>query len=146
MNIERISKMMAAVQAAYEDAGKAQAHWLEYRRLAALDEIPTDAPTPFIDAMRLATEAARKIDAMRTKVEAELFGDGMLRAEIVSADGKRRRSVILVRPDAKNPQPYVTQSTYDALRRMLGDGLTTTASFDIAVQHGTSTIPTRNML
>ena len=146
MNIERINQMMAAVQAAYEEAGKAQSHWLEYRRIAALDNIPTDDPKPFIDAMRLATETARKIDAMRKKLQSALAGDGILRAEIVSADGKRRRSVILVRPDAKNPQPYVTQSTYDALRRMLGDGLTTTASFDIAVQHGTSTIPARNML
>ena len=44
MNIERVTKMLDAVQNAYAKAGEAQAHWLEYRRLAALDNIPTDDP------------------------------------------------------------------------------------------------------
>lgn len=133
MNIERLNKMLEVVQAAYEKAGEAQTLWLEYRRLAALDNIPTDDPKPFLDAMRLATEAARKIDAMREKLQGALTGDGLLRADIVSADGKRSRSVVLIRPDAKTPHPSVTQATYDALRRMLGDVITTTAPFDIAV-------------
>lgn len=133
MNIERVTKMLDAVQNAYAKAGEAQAHWLEYRRLAALDNIPTDDPKPFIDAMRLATEAARKIDAMREKLQSALAGDGLLRADIVSADGKRSRSVVLIRPDAKMRHPSVTQATYEALCRMLGDGIMTTSPFDIAV-------------
>lgn len=93
MNIERLNKMLEVVQAAYAKAGEAQTLWLEYRRIAAQEEIPTDDPKPFLDAMRLATEAARKIDAMREKLQGALTGDGLLRADIVSADGKRSRSV-----------------------------------------------------
>ena len=133
MNIERINKMLDAVQAAYAKASEAQSHWLEYRRLSAQENLPTDDPKPFIDAMRLATEAARKIAAMRDKLQDALLGDGLLRANMLSADGKRSLSVVLIRPDAKMSHASITQSAYDALRRMLGEGITTTAPFDIVV-------------
>ena len=90
-------------------------------------------PPPPAEIPAEATEAARKIDAMREKLQSALAGDGLLRADIVSADGKRSRSVVLIRPDAKMRHPSVTQATYEALCRMLGDKIATTAPFDIAV-------------
>ena len=79
------------------------------------------------------TRTAEELDRKRESAINALCGVGIVQAEICSADGKRRRKVVVSRPTDRIDEPHISHAAYHALVSMLGEPLTTTAPFDIAV-------------
>ena len=136
MDLPTIAKQIELVQDCYHKVAQAQADWNAYRRTAGAHGEATPELMQFVSLMRTLTETAEKLDRRRDAVQTSLYGTGILQADIVSPDGRRKRSIVVCRPTDKVHEPHISLAAYQALCTMLGDPLATTAPFDIAVVDG----------
>lgn len=87
----------------------------------------------FVSLLTDLTRTADELDRKREAAINALCGVGIVQAEIRSADGKRGRKVVVSRPTDRIDEPHISRAAYHALVSMLGEPLSTTAPFDIAV-------------
>jgi len=121
------------VRECYLKVASAQNFWTAYRRAAGESGTTTTELPQFVSLLTDLTHTAEELDRKREAAINALCGVGIVQAEICSADGKRSRKVVVSRPTDKIDEPHVTRAAYHALTQMLGEGLRTTAPFDIAV-------------
>lgn len=133
MNIKDISEQLELVRECYLKVASAKNFWTAYRRAAGESGTATPELPQFVTLMTDITRTAEELDRKREAATNALCGIGVIQAEVCSADGKRARKVVVSRPTEKIPEPHVTRAAYHALTQMLGEGLRTTAPFDIAV-------------
>ena len=133
MNIKDISEQLELVRECYLKVASAQNFWTAYRRAAGESGTTTTELPQFVSLLTYLTRTAEDLERKREAAINALCGVGIVQAEICSADGKRSRKVVVSRPTAKIDEPHVSRAAYHALVSMLGEPLTTTAPFDIAV-------------
>ncbi len=133
MDLQTIAKQIELVQDCYHKVAQAQSDWNAYRRTAGAHGEATPELMQFVSLMRTLTDIAEELDRRREAVQTSLYGTGILQADIVSPDGKRKRSIVIIRPTDKIHEPHISLSAYQALCTMLGNPLSTTSPFDIAV-------------
>ena len=133
MNIKDISTQLELVRECYLKVASAQNFWTAYRRDAGESGTATPELPQFVSLLTDLTRTAEELDRKREAAINALCGVEIVQAEIRSADGKRSRKVVVSRPKAKIDEPNISRAAYHALVSMLGEPLTTTAPFDIAV-------------
>ena len=133
MDIKNISTQLELVRECYHKVMSAKNFWQAYRRAAGECGIATPELPQFVSLLTDLTRTAEELDRKREAVSNALCGVGIIQAEIYSADGKTSRKVVIERPTAKITEPHISYAAYHALVLMLGEPLTTTAPFDIAV-------------
>lgn len=134
MDLKTIGTLLELVQNCYQKVLAAQTDYNSYRRMAGEHGIPTPDRHEFASLACALNDAAKELDRRRNAVQNAVYGVGILQADIVSPDGKRKRTAVVCRPTDKIHEPYVTWAAYHALCAILGGKpLTTTAPFDIAV-------------
>ena len=133
MNIKDISTQLELVRECYLKVASAHKLWTAYLRSAG--EVGTDTKElpQFVSLFTDLARTAEELDRKREAAINALCGVGIVQAEIRSADGNRSRKVVVSRPTAKIDEPHISRAAYHALVSMLGEPLTTTAPFDIAV-------------
>ena len=133
MDIKSISTQLELVQECYHRAMSAKNFWTAYRRAAGECGVETRELPQFVPLLTEITRTAEELDRKREAARNALYGVGILQVEVSSADGTRVRKVVVRRPTGKIDEPHVSRAAYHALTQMLGEGLRTTAPFDIAV-------------
>ncbi len=133
MDIKNISTQLELVQECYHRAMSAKNFWTAYRRAAGECGVETRELPQFVPLLTEITRTAEELDRKREAARNALYGVGILQVEVSSADGTRVRKVVVSRPTGKIDEPHVSRAAYHALTQMLGEGLRTTAPFDIAV-------------
>ena len=133
MNIKDISTKLELVRECYNLVSSAHNFWIAYRRAAgesgtAMTELPQ-----FVSLLTDLTRTAEELNSKREAAINALCGVGIVQAEIRSADGKRVRKVVVSRPTDMIYEPHISRAAYHALVSMLGEPLTTTSPFEIAV-------------
>ena len=133
MNIKGISTQLEFVRECYHSVSSAHNLWISYRRAAEDGGTTTPELPQFVSLLKDLARTAEKLDRKREAAINALCGVGIVQAEIRSADGKRSRKVVVSRPTDRIDEPHISRAAYHALVSMLGDSLTTTSPFDIAV-------------
>ncbi|MBQ4199609.1 MAG: hypothetical protein II649_06975 [Kiritimatiellae bacterium] len=133
MDIKSISTQLELVQECYHKVLSAKNFWTAYRRAAGECGVATRELPQFVPLLTDLTRTAEELDRKREAAKNALYGVGILQVEVTSADGTRVRKVVVSRPTDKIDEPHVSRAAYHALTQMLGDGLRTTAPFDVAV-------------
>ncbi len=133
MDIKDISTQLELVRECYHKVMSAKNFWQAYRRAAGECGTATPELPQFVPLLTAPTRTAEDLDRKREAAITALCGVGIVQAEICSADGKRSRKVVVSRPTDRIDEPHISRAAYHALVSMLGEPLTTTAPFDIAV-------------
>lgn len=133
MNIKDISTQLELVRECHNCVSSAHNFWIAYRRAAGEIGTATKELPQFVSLLTDLTRTAEELDRKREAAINALCGVGVVQSEIRSEDGKRSRKVVVSRPTAKIDEPHISRAAYHALVSMLGEPLTTTAPFDIAV-------------
>ena len=133
MDIKDISTQLELVRECYHRVSSAHNFWIAYRRAAGEGGTATPELPQFVSLLTDLTRTAEELDRKREAAINALCGVGIVQAEVCSADGKRRRKVVVSRPTDRIDEPHISRAAYHALVTMLGEPLTTTAPFDIAV-------------
>lgn len=133
MNIKDVNTQLELVQDCYQKVASAQSDWNKYRRKAAEYGSYMDNRPEFVSLLKALTHTAEELERIREAVSNALCGVGIIQAEIYSADGKTSRKAVIERPTAKITEPHISYAAYHALVLMLGEPLSTTAPFNIAV-------------
>ncbi len=129
--------MLAQLELVQECRRKvASAHnlWKAYRKDAEKNGEAAPERPEFAVLLRGLTETAEELDRRKCVVQNALYGVGIIQAEIYSADGRRKCSVVVLRPTERVPEPHIPWTVYNALQSVLGGTpLTTATPFDIVV-------------
>lgn len=133
MDLKKLGEQLTLLQDCYQKVASAQSDWNKYRLKAAEYGSYTDNRPEFVSLLKAFTHTAEELERIREAVSNDLCGVGIIQAEIYSADGKTSRKAVIERPTAKITEPHISYAAYHALVSMLGEPLTTTAPFDIAV-------------
>ena len=133
MDLKQLGEQLTLLQDCYQKVASAQSDWNEYRRKAAEYGSYMDNRPEFVSLLKALTHTAEELERIREAVSNALCGDGIIQAEIYSADGKTSRKAVIERPTAKITEPHISYAAYHALVLMLGDSIYTTAPFDIAI-------------
>ncbi len=131
MTTRSINRQLELVRDCYGKVAAAHKGWGEYRRAAGEGGVATPDLPQFLSIMTALTHTAEELDRKREAAVNALCGVGVLQVEVCSEDGKRK--VVASRPTERSPEPYISRAAHHALVQMLGEGLRTTAPFDIAV-------------
>lgn len=133
MTTRSINRQLELVRECYGKVADAHKDWNEYRRAAGEYGTATPELPQFVSLLTEITRTAEELDRRREAAVNALCGGGVLQVEVCSEDGKRKRKVVASRPTERFPEPYISHAAHHALVQMLGEGLRTTAPFDIAV-------------
>lgn len=133
MNIKDVSTQLELVRECHHRVSSAHNFWIAYRRAAGGSGTATPELPQFVSLLTDLTRTAEELDRKREAAINALCGFGIVQAEIRSADGNRGRKVVVSRPTDRIDEPHISRAAYHALVSMLGQHLTTTAPFDIAV-------------
>lgn len=108
---------------------EAIAHAEQARRAAKELGAEVSHADAFIANMRHAEE---RLEEERDERNKEIYGNNILRVEVVNPDGHAVKSIVQF-PDKSSPIPYISEVAYEALVFRLGKELRTAAGFDVAV-------------
>jgi len=133
MDLQTTETLLELVRESYHRVMSAQNFYNAYRRTAVENGIPTPVRPEFPALARELVETAKELDRRKEAIRNAIYGVGIIQAEIYSADGQRKRSVVVMRPTDKVREPHITWAAYHALSTMLGEPLTASTPFDIAV-------------
>ena len=133
MNLQTIAKQLERVQDCFQKVAEAQTDWNAYRRTAVEHGETPPERGEFVSLMHDLAVTATELDKRKQDALKAVYGADTPQAEVLSHDGRRKRTVVFSRPTGKIAEPHISWTAFHALRGMLGYPLETTAPFDIAV-------------